>query len=161
MGLIGAVLTWWLGIGAGSSSRPPSDAPASTAPARPPGAAPIPDHAPRSQPHVEAPRPAPEAGLDLASIADRDERVAVAAVAAAIDAGTGFRYHKDGSVWQNRERRLPARPGGYYREYTVDTPGEGDRGARRIIGGQAGELFYTRDHYRSFVSIRGPTGGAR
>lgn len=64
-----------------------------------------------------------------------------------------FPYSKDGSVFQNREGRLPDRSGGYYREYTVDTPGSPDRGARRIVGGDDGELFYTGDHYDSFSQI--------
>ncbi|MDH5177348.1 MAG: ribonuclease, partial [Gammaproteobacteria bacterium] len=53
---------------------------------------------------------------------------------------------------QNREGRLPAQPRGYYREYTVETPGSPDRGARRIVtGGEPPtEFFYTDDHYRSF-----------
>lgn len=70
-----------------------------------------------------------------------------------IDAGGPFAYRKDGSVFGNRERLLPLRPTGYYREYTVPTPGSSDRGARRIVKGAAGELFYTRDHYRSFKRI--------
>lgn len=67
-----------------------------------------------------------------------------------------FPYRQDGSVFQNRERRLPQQPRGYYREYTVKTPGSPDRGARRIVtGGEAGdapplEYHYTADHYRSF-----------
>ena len=68
-----------------------------------------------------------------------------------------FPYRQDGSVFQNRERRLPAQPRGYYHEYTVATPGSPDRGARRIItgGGRPGEsppqdYWYTDDHYRSF-----------
>jgi ribonuclease T1 len=67
-----------------------------------------------------------------------------------------FPYRQDGSVFQNRERRLPRQPRGYYREYTVETPGSPDRGARRIVtGGEAGdappvEYHYTDDHYRSF-----------
>lgn len=61
-------------------------------------------------------------------------------------------YRKDGSVFQNRERRLPLQPRGYYREYTVDTPGSDDRGARRIVtgGDPPTEYWYTEDHYRSF-----------
>lgn len=61
-------------------------------------------------------------------------------------------YRKDGSVFQNRERRLPIQPRGYYREYTVDTPGSDDRGARRIVtgGDPPTEYWYTDDHYRSF-----------
>jgi ribonuclease T1 len=70
-----------------------------------------------------------------------------------IDRGGPFPYSKDGSVFQNREGLLPDRPRGYYREYTVITPGENDRGARRIVGGERGELYYTADHYDSFSRI--------
>jgi len=68
--------------------------------------------------------------------------------------GGPFPYVRDGIVFQNRENRLPARPRGYYHEYTVATPGESDRGARRIISGQQGEYYYTQDHYRTFWRIR-------
>ncbi|UJW32248.1 ribonuclease N [Saccharothrix sp. AJ9571] len=59
----------------------------------------------------------------------------------------------DGAEFQNRERLLPARDPGYYREYTVKTPGSEDRGARRLITGAARELYYTGDHYASFVIV--------
>src|SRR5262245_21908445 len=52
-----------------------------------------------------------------------------------IESGGPFPYDRDGSIFQNREHRLPERPVGYYREYTVQTPGSGDRGARRIVTG--------------------------
>lgn len=73
-----------------------------------------------------------------------------------IERGGPFPYRKDGAVFQNRERRLPERPRGYYREYTVPTPGENDRGARRIVtGGTPPEvIYYTPDHYRSFRRIQ-------
>jgi guanyl-specific ribonuclease Sa len=73
----------------------------------------------------------------------------------AIERGGPFRYDRDGSVFQNRERRLPQRPQGYYREYTVETPGSPDRGARRIVsGGEPPEVyFYTDDHYGSFRRV--------
>jgi len=58
-----------------------------------------------------------------------------------------------GTVFYNRERLLPAKPSGYYREYTVITPGESDRGAQRIVAGAGGELYYTADHYASFVRV--------
>ena len=67
--------------------------------------------------------------------------------------GGPFPYRQDGVVFQNRERRLPRQSNGYYHEYTVVTPGEGDRGARRIITGSNGEFFYTDDHYNSFVQV--------
>ena len=70
-----------------------------------------------------------------------------------IRAGGPFPYARDGVVFGNREGRLPPRPRGYYREYTVPTPGARDRGARRIVAGRAGELYYTGDHYRSFRRI--------
>ena len=68
--------------------------------------------------------------------------------------GGPFRYDKDGTVFGNRERMLPAKNRGYYREYTVRTPGARDRGARRIIAGRGGEYYYTDDHYRTFRRIR-------
>ena len=61
---------------------------------------------------------------------------------------------RDGVVFGNRERLLPQRERGYYREYTVPTPGLKHRGARRIVAGRGGELYYTDDHYRSFKRIR-------
>ena len=68
--------------------------------------------------------------------------------------GGPFRYDRDGVVFHNRERLLPIRKAGYYREYTVPTPGGKDRGARRIISGREGELYYTADHYSSFTRVR-------
>ena len=70
-----------------------------------------------------------------------------------IERGGPFPYDKDGAVFQNREGILPSRPRGYYHEYTVETPGSDDRGARRIIAGDGGELYYTADHYSSFKVI--------
>lgn len=70
-----------------------------------------------------------------------------------IRAGGPFPYERDGAVFANREGHLPKRRHGYYREYTVPTPGAADRGARRIVGGRGGELYYTDDHYRSFRRI--------
>lgn len=71
--------------------------------------------------------------------------------------GGPFPYSKDGTVFGNRERLLPSRQRGYYREYTVRTPGSRDRGARRIVcGGPArtpDACFYTGDHYASFSRI--------
>ena len=76
-----------------------------------------------------------------------------------IVAGGPFPYDRDGSVFQNREGRLPSQPRGYYREYTVETPGSPDRGARRIVtGGEPPtEYFYTDDHYRSFRRLEAVT----
>ena len=71
--------------------------------------------------------------------------------------GGPFAYDKDGVVFGNRERLLPLQKRGYYREYTVKTPGSRDRGARRIVcGGQPkapDTCYYTADHYSSFRKI--------
>ncbi len=80
-----------------------------------------------------------------------------------IKRGGPFPYpRKDGSTFGNFEKRLPERPRGYYREYTVPTPGSRDRGARRIVAGsgrsgnvaRSGEYYYTHNHYRSFRRIQ-------
>ncbi len=71
-----------------------------------------------------------------------------------IESGGPFAYERDGVVFGNYERALPKRPRCYYHEYTVQTPGEHSRGARRIIAGDQGEYYYTQDHYRTFRRIR-------
>ena len=71
-----------------------------------------------------------------------------------IKQGGPFPYKRDGAVFGNFERRLPVKERGYYREYTVPTPGSQDRGARRIIAGRGGEYYYTDDHYQTFHPIR-------
>ncbi len=75
-----------------------------------------------------------------------------------IHQGGPFPHDKDGIVFGNRERLLPSQPRGYYREYTVKTPGASNRGARRIVCGgrpptQPEACFYTADHYASFARI--------
>jgi guanyl-specific ribonuclease Sa len=59
----------------------------------------------------------------------------------------------DGATFENREKRLPQQKSGYYKEYTVPTPGSPDRGARRLVTGNAREVFYTGDHYATFVVV--------
>ncbi|WP_018133895.1 ribonuclease domain-containing protein [Acaricomes phytoseiuli] len=65
-----------------------------------------------------------------------------------------FPYDRDGINFGNFEGLLPKRQSGYYREYTVITPGASNRGARRIVAGQSGEKYYTSDHYSSFFFIQ-------
>lgn len=74
-------------------------------------------------------------------------------VIARIRKGGPFPFRQDGIVFGNFEKRLPVRSRGYYHEYTVPTPGERTRGARRIIAGADGEMYYTGDHYRTFMRI--------
>lgn len=73
---------------------------------------------------------------------------------ALIKRGGPFPYRQDGGTFGNREKRLPLKARGYYREYTVPTPGARDRAARRIVAGRGGEYYYTDDHYDSFRLIR-------
>lgn len=70
--------------------------------------------------------------------------------------GGPYDYPQDDQVFGNREGRLPDRERGYYREYTVRTPGEDDRGARRLVVGEGGDVYYTADHYRTFRQVRLP-----
>jgi ribonuclease T1 len=76
------------------------------------------------------------------------------ATLALIRKGGPFPYAMDGVTFANREGALPRRRRGYYREFTVKTPGVRTRGARRIIWGSGGEYYYTEDHYNHFRRIR-------
>jgi ribonuclease T1 len=111
---------------------PSTSTPASTAQARPPLAQPI-----DGFDTITSDQLPPQARQTLVLIAQ----------------GGPFPHRQDGQVFQNRERWLPRHANGYYHEYTVETPGSDDRGARRIITGAAGEIFYTGDHYASFVQV--------
>ena len=79
-------------------------------------------------------------------------------VYALVGKGGPFPFDRDGVVFGNREKLLPAKPRGYYHEYTVRTPGAKDRGGRRLVcGGKKAApkaCYYTVDHYRSFRKIR-------
>lgn len=93
----------------------------------------------------------PAHGLPILTLADLPPEAAD--TAALIQAKGPFPFRQDGAVFENREGLLPARPAGYYREYTVPTPGSDDRGARRIVAGAGGEMYWTADHYDSFAWI--------
>jgi filamentous hemagglutinin len=71
-----------------------------------------------------------------------------------IENGEGFPHRNDGSVFGNREGRLPPQPEGYYREYVHPTPGESGPGAQRVITGAGGEVYYTPDHYGTFTRVK-------
>ena len=70
-----------------------------------------------------------------------------------IKSGVAFVHKKDGSIYRNREEKLPERSPDYYREYTVPTPEMTTRGSRRLVIGNAGEIYYTDDHYLTFQKI--------
>jgi ribonuclease T1 len=67
-------------------------------------------------------------------------------------------FENDGSVFQNRERRLPERPRGYYREWVHPTPAAPGPGGQRIVSGEQGDYWYTPDHYQTFLPLRGSAG---
>jgi ribonuclease T1 len=75
------------------------------------------------------------------------------ATLALIDQGGPYPFKQDGTIFGNFEHRLPERERGYYREFTVVTPGENDRGRRRLIAGGAGDIYYTDDHYDTFRQV--------
>ncbi|MEP7329668.1 MAG: ribonuclease domain-containing protein [Betaproteobacteria bacterium] len=94
----------------------------------------------------------------LPDIAARDLPVQGREMLILIRAGGPFQHERDGVVFGNRERILPAKPRGHYHEYTVRTPGERNRGARRIVCGGPKAVpdvcYYSADHYASFARIR-------
>jgi len=105
-------------------------------------------------------------GFEWPGAATRDQKATIALTELptegqrtyqAIFNGGPFRYDKDGSVFGNRERQLPREARGHYREYTVETPGARNRGARRIVCGgmqkSPSACWYTADHYASFRRI--------
>jgi guanyl-specific ribonuclease Sa len=126
--------------------------------------APTTSQAPASWPRLPTGAPTPEAtapespATRTPASADADLPAEVQDTLRLIAAGGPFPYERDGLVFGNFERRLPAQPRGYYHEYTVPTPGASNRGARRIItGGQPPDQFwYTGDHYETFRRIGGP-----
>jgi ribonuclease T1 len=87
---------------------------------------------------------------DLPAVSFSELPPQAAQTVALIRTGGPFPYQEDGTVFGNFEGLLPAEASGYYHEYTVPTPGASDRGARRIVEGSAGELYWTDDHYRTF-----------
>lgn len=90
---------------------------------------------------------------DLPTVAESQLNAQARRTLALIRSGGPYPYDQDGRVFTNRERLLPRQASGYYREFTVVTPGSPDRGARRIIAGDGGDLYYTDDHYASFRQI--------
>jgi ribonuclease T1 len=126
---------WWVGQGPGGSFDGTAQERASAT----------------SSVSAAAPTPRDTSGLPRVPVAELP--VQARQTLDLIAVGGPYPYPRDGVVFQNRERLLPRKAGGYYREYTVPTPGEDDRGARRIIVGKGGEVYWTADHYASFSVI--------
>lgn len=95
--------------------------------------------------------PTGTSGLETVRVAELPDEAR--ATLRLIERGGPFPYEKDGATFSNFERILPRHERGYYREYTVRTPGERDRGARRLVTGRGGEVYYTDDHYETFREV--------
>jgi len=123
-----------------------------------PAAAVVTTATPTDTPQAATPTAAPTRGppdrVNGLPVITLDELPPEALETLALIASDGpFPFRQDGVTFQNRERILPRQPTGYYREFTVITPGASTRGARRIVAGAEGELYYTDDHYTSFSRI--------
>ncbi|MEZ0581002.1 ribonuclease domain-containing protein [Nocardioides sp. MH1] len=144
-----ALAAWWVQSTHGDTDDPAAGTSPSTSAGTSAGTSSAPG------PTSSAPSGMPErdgaSGLPYVALADLPPEAAE--VVDLIDAGGPFPYEQDGGRFGNYEGLLPDRSDGYYREYTVETPGSDDRGARRIIGGDQGELYWTEDHYESFEVI--------
>ena len=141
IGLLVLVLGGWLvkNVLSDSSSSPPaSSSSSSVAPVKSGGAA--------------AKLPGTDSGLAVKPLSTLPTQAAD--TWKLIQKGGPYPYPRnDDVVFENREKVLPRKQSGYYHEYTVKTPGSPDRGARRLITGEAEELYYTGDHYASFVVV--------
>jgi ribonuclease T1 len=134
--LVAAGVVWWTQGDATTTSAPD---PSTAASSRSPG---IPGATARTDP-----------ASGLVWVDEDDLPREAADTLRLIDRGGPFRYHQDGDTFGNFEGLLPRRQRGYYREYTVVTPGSPDRGARRIVVGDGREFYWTSDHYASFERI--------
>lgn len=141
-----ALLVWWGGAGDPTAEQ---SAEQSVGPSTPAASATPPQASTSSLPNP--------GGFPVVALADLPPEAAE--TVELIDAGGPYPYDQDDDTFFNREGLLPDRPEGYYREYTVTTPGSPDRGARRIVAGAEGELYWTDDHYASYSLI--DRGGAR
>lgn len=142
-----AVLVALVGPG-GSDAVPAATGPSApkASGARSPGA--------RTSPSATRPAAGRDARSGLRVVALGELPREAQATVALVDRGGPFPYAQDGVTFGNYKLVLPAEPRGWYREYTVRTPGERDRGPRRIVTGDHDtQLFYTGDHYASFVQV--------
>lgn len=154
--LLVAIVSWWIGASSAENTTEATDttgAPTISAGAADDNAAD--DTSPPTTTATEAPAGTIAAFSDLPPIVRSELPPEAINTLDDIANGGPFDFSKDDSVFQNREGFLPDQERGHYREYTVITPGSDDRGARRIVAGADGELYYTDDHYASFREIIG------
>ncbi|GAA1772808.1 hypothetical protein GCM10009712_21030 [Pseudarthrobacter sulfonivorans] len=125
----------------------------SPTPAASPSAGPVPEAPVPGPAEVSGPAAVPANPSGLPAISESALPAEARRTLALIRQGGPYSYSQDDQAFGNFERILPRKASGYYREYTVPTPGESDRGARRIVAGAGGEKYYTQDHYDSFKFI--------
>ena len=155
--LVAGALLWWVLADGGqepeSAGTSEPSAQSSASPSEPPTHELTATATPTIDPTVEPPGGIdPHSGLPFVELADLPPEAAQ--MVDLIEQGGPFAEEEDGGTFRNDEEILPEEPRGYYREYTVPTPGSDDRGARRIVAGEGGELYWTDDHYQSFSRIR-------
>lgn len=148
--VLGAVFLCAALVGAvGCSGKNPAPAAATTDAS--PG--PLVDAAPSGAASSAVPVPTPGWAKGMATVRAGALPQQARDVLALIDKGGPYQYRQDGTVFGNFEKVLPKQKRGHYHEFTVRTPGERDRGARRIVTGEGGEFFYTDDHYKTFKAV--------
>ncbi|HUE71889.1 MAG TPA: ribonuclease domain-containing protein [Pirellulaceae bacterium] len=120
-----------------------------------------PDGGAKDNPAEKLPAAQPGTVIQNVTIRDRDGEVVyrgnvdLSRTIARIQAGKSLpQFRNDGSVFQNRERRLPRHQAGYYREWVHPTPRLSGPGPQRIVTGEKGEFYYTPDHYETFQRLR-------
>lgn len=107
--------------------------------------------APSASPSPSAGSQTPRSNLPGIAVADLPKQARD--TLALIDRGGPYPYSQDNTVFGNLERVLPERPKGYYREYTVVSPGSSSRGTRRLVVGAQGDIYFTADHYQTFRQV--------
>ncbi|WP_083646884.1 ribonuclease [Kitasatospora sp. CB01950] len=136
--------------GSPSAAKSPSAAPAATATRS--GTASAPKPSPPAKPSADQPTWVPTSTA-LADVCRSKLPSQALDTLSLVAKGGPYPYRSDGIVFENRESLLPRQSNGYYHEFTVVTPGSDDRGTRRVVTGNAGEQYWTADHYGSFQEI--------
>ncbi|MFW0774148.1 ribonuclease domain-containing protein [Paenarthrobacter nitroguajacolicus] len=144
--VIGVVVLVVAMVGGGSLTAPTTTTAPGSATASPAAAGPAATNQSSTNPSSTNPSTLPAMN---ASQLPKEARQTLALIAK----GGPYPYDRDGVNFGNFEGLLPKKSGGFYKEYTVPTPGESDRGARRIIVGKDSAKYYTPDHYESFTFI--------
>ncbi len=139
-------------------SKPLPSGPESTSPPKPKDCAQTEgDNAPSAPPSVEYRESAggtlavfETSAIEMEAVAENRLPEGAKHTLDLINSGRRYPGFRNNIVFHNKEKQLPARPDGYYKEWTVRTKGKTGRGKSRLVSGQNGELFFTMNHYKSF-----------